>query len=228
MFIILTSIVELILILFPVYYVGNYLKKPTIKNRFRLLGLSTKRLDNFGITKEIIIGIIFAVVGIFLVGVASLVTEFLLEALFGVQIISAEDIPTSDIDFVISSADLFAIIMLVVVMITVVGTSEEILFRGFMQKGLVRQLGETWGILITAFIFAIIHLITLVFVAISSPLTFAILFILMFVPYFAISLMLGLLFRWRDQNLIAVIICHGLYNSLTVIISFIYYGVLIL
>ncbi|MGV9173103.1 MAG: CPBP family intramembrane glutamic endopeptidase [Promethearchaeia archaeon] len=220
LFIILTSIVELLLILFPVYYVGKYLKNPTINNRFRLLGLSTKRLDNLGIVKELAIGLIFAVVGIFLVGFVSLATEFLLEFFFNIQIVSAEDVPTNDIDFVISSAEIIEIILLAIIMIGVVGPSEEILFRGFMQKGLVNRLGEIWGVLITAFIFAIIHLITLVFIAVSSPFTFVVLFILMFMPYFAISLMLGLLFRWRDQNLLAVIITHGVYNALTVILAF--------
>ncbi|MFO8018342.1 MAG: CPBP family glutamic-type intramembrane protease [Promethearchaeia archaeon] len=226
-FIICTSIVELILIIFPLYYAGNYLKNPTLTNRFRLLGLSTKRLANIGIVKELAIGLFFAVVGIFLVGFVSLATEYLLEIFFDIQIVAAEEVPTNDIDLVISSADLFTIILLAVIMIGVVGPSEEILFRGFMQKGLVKQLGDKAGVLITAFIFALIHLITLVFMPMSSPFTFFILFILMFMPYFAISLMLGLIFRWRDQNLIAVIICHGLYNSFTVIFAFIFSGLLI-
>ena len=45
-----------------------------------------------------------------------------------------------------------------------------------------------------------------------------------FFPYFAISLLLGLLYEWRKQNLIAVIITHGFYDALTIIIVFIVYN----
>ena len=62
-FLILTSLVEFILILIPVRYVGKYLKQPTMKNRFALLGFSTEEFERAGVLKEVFIGIGFAILG---------------------------------------------------------------------------------------------------------------------------------------------------------------------
>ncbi|MFW9948889.1 MAG: hypothetical protein ACFFKA_02030, partial [Candidatus Thorarchaeota archaeon] len=61
------------------------------------------------------------------------------------------------------------------------------------------------------------------FLIIADPIVLALNFVLIFIPYFAISLMLGLMFKWRKENLIANIITHGVYNSITIILAFIFY-----
>jgi membrane protease YdiL (CAAX protease family) len=108
-------------------------------------------------------------------------------------------------------------------MILIIGTSEEVLFRGFLQKGLVRSLGKTWGLLVTALIFSSIHLIG-IFLYPGSITSFIVSFLLNFFPFFAISLLLGLLYSWRKENLIAVMITHGVYNALTVILAFLVFN----
>jgi hypothetical protein len=115
MFLIISSLVELILILFPVYYVGKYIERPTLKNRLSLLGFTSRKYDQIGILKEILIGIGASVVGIFLVGFVSAFMEFLVEFLFNVTIIS--DSPSSDIDIYISSANAIELILLILIMI---------------------------------------------------------------------------------------------------------------
>ncbi|MFX1480148.1 MAG: type II CAAX prenyl endopeptidase Rce1 family protein [Promethearchaeota archaeon] len=45
-------------------------------------------------------------------------------------------------------------------------------------------------------------------------------FLLSFFPYFAISLLLGWLYHWRKENLLAVMITHGVYDVLTVLIAY--------
>ena len=218
----LLSLFELIFILLPVRYVKKYLQNPTFKNRLALLGFTTKGFTKKGLIKEALIGIALAFLGVFVVYGLSYLIELILEFLFGIEIIqdasglSGDPIPV----------DLGSLILFSVVLLLVIGTSEEILFRGFMQKGLVRKLGDTWGILITALFFALIHLIGLFALALTTPLTLIITFILSFVPYFAISLMLGLLFYWRKENLIAVVIMHGVYDVLVILIAYLIYGVL--
>jgi len=220
-FVVLSSLLELIFIIFPAIYVGKYLKKPTLTNRLKLLGFTTKGYDKIEILKEVLLGLGFAVVGVFLV--------------FGVTVImdiiyfNNQMMPADEVDMMIANTDAFGLFLIVLVMILVVGTSEEVLFRGFMQKGLVRsELGEKWGIFITALIFALIHLLIYIIAFIFGEIslsTFIASFLYAFFPYMAISLLLGLLFRWRNENLIAVMITHGVYDAILLILVFLIYYV---
>lgn len=225
LFLILTSLVEVILIIFPVLYVGKYLERPTLKNRLTLLGFTSSKFDRIDIFKELLIGIGAAVVGLFLVGFVSVFMEFVVEFFFNVSIVS--DGPSSDIDIYISSANTVEMILLILIMILVVGTSEEILFRGFLQKGLVRNLGNTAGIFLTAIIFASIHLVGIFLSYFLGAINLAVMLVslfLFFFPYLAISLLLGYIYYLRNENLISVILTHGLYNSLTIVIAVIFFS----
>jgi len=222
-FIIVGMLFELIFIIVPVMYVGKYLQNPSLKNRLGLLGFTAKGYDKIKIVKEILLGLGFAVIGMFLVFSVSIIVEIILELTFGIEIVRNVSGTTTDVELFVSSADIISIILLAIVMILVIGTSEEILFRGFMQKGLVRTLGTKWGIIITAIVFSLIHLIG-IFLIILDPITLLVAFILSFLPYFAISLMLGYLYYWRHENLIAVMVTHGFYDALTIILAFFLYG----
>jgi len=225
-FIIFSSFFELVFILVPVIYVGKYLKTPSFENRLILLGFTSRGYERKGIYKEMLIGLAFAAIGIILVVVSSIFIEIILEIIFGVDIIRDVSGTTTDIEIIVSSLNIFSLIIFVIVMILIIGTSEEILFRGFMQKGLVRNLGNIWGIIISALIFSLFHLIGFFFIISESPLTFIISFLLSFVPYFSISLMLGWLYYWRNENLIAVVVTHGVYDAITIILAFIIYGMI--
>ena len=224
-FIIFSSFFELIFILVPVIYVDRYLQNPTLENRLGLLGFTLKGFNKKGIFKEILIGLGFAVLGILLVASVSFLTEFMLEIFFGIEIVRDVSSTTTDVELIISSADISSLILLSIVMIIIIGTSEEVLFRGFMQKGLMRSLGNKGGILITAFIFSMIHILGIFLIGLGTPLVLIISFFLSFVPYFVISLMLGLIYYWRNENLIAVIITHGVYNALAIILAYVFYYV---
>jgi len=223
-FLIVFSLFEFFFILIPLISVRKYLKTPTLKNSFGILGIPINQ-NRVNILKEIFLGLGYAVVGIFLVNFVSLILELILSLFFDVQGIISNQNPSSEIDMYISSSSLFEIILLILVMLIVVGPSEEIAFRGYTQKGLVRNLGNKSGIIITALIFTMIHLLTLFLTALNSPISFLVTFILMFFPYFVLSLLLGLIFYNRDENLIAPIVLHGVYNSFTVLIGYLFYNV---
>ena len=225
-FIIVLSLFELIFIVFPVMYVGKYLQNPTLENRFALLGFTSRGFEKPRIAKEALIGILFGIIGLFLVFFVTVFTEFALESIFNIEIVQETSGASGDVELMISSADILSIVLFSIEMLLVIGTSEEILFRGFMQKGLVRRLGNKGGIIVTALIFSLIHLIGVFLIDLDSPLYIIISFFLSFFPYFAISLVLGLIYQWRNENLIAVVITHGVYNSLTIISAFLFYGML--
>ena len=223
-FIIITSFAEIILVIVPIIYVKKYLKNPTIKNRFALLGFTTKGINSRRVVKEILIGIGFAVIGIIVVLVVSFFVQAIIEFFFGFAII--RDVSSSDgnVDVIILASDIPGLILLMLTMILVVGTSEEILFRGFMQKGLVRRIGKQWGLLVTALIFTFFHLIGSFLIYDIFSLSFLVSLLLAFFPYLAISSLLGFVYMWRKENLIAVIIMHGFYDALTVLMVFLSYN----
>ncbi len=224
-FLIISSFFELIFIIVPVVYVGNYLQNPTLENRLGLLGFTTRGFEKKEVLKEVLIGLGFAVIGVLLVGIVSFLTEIALETLFGVEIVNDLGNGTGDVESIIYSADIIALVLLSIVMILIIGTSEEILFRGFMQKGLMRSLGNKWGIIVTAIIFAMIHVIGVILLVLNSPLILFISFLLSFIPYFAISLLLGVIYYWRNENLLAIVITHGVYDALTIILAFNFYNI---
>ncbi len=223
-FIIFSSFIELILFIVPFLYVGKYLQRPNINNRLILLGFTTKDFNKTQLIKEILIGLGFAVIGVLLVLFVSFAMEMLLTVIFGYEIISGIIGTPGEVDILIASSDIISIILLVIIMIVIIGTSEEVLFRGFLQKGLVRSLGKTWGLLVTALIFSSVHLIA-IFLYPESVTTFVISLLLNFFPFFAISLLLGLLYYWRKENLIAVMITHGVYNAITIILAFLVFNI---
>jgi len=222
-FIIIASITELIFILVPALYVGKYLHNPTLNNRLILLGFTKRGFSKPKLVKEILIGLRFAVVGVALVLSVSFLMEIILSLIFGYETMLDFFGTAGEVDTMIASADILSIILLTIIMILIIGTTEEVLFRGFLQKGLVRSLGKSWGIVITALIFSSIHLIG-IFISPESPTIFIISLLINFFPFFAISLLLGLLFNWRKENLIAVMITHGVYNALTIILAFIVFN----
>jgi len=222
-FIIFSSFIELILFIVPMLYVGKYLKIPNLNNRLILLGFTRKSFSNKRIVKEIFIGVGFAILGVFLVLGVSFLMEVLLTVIFGYEIVYDILGTSGEVDVLITSSDILSIFWLVIIMILIIGTSEEGLFRGFLQKGLVRTLGKNWGILVTALIFSSIHLLG-IFLFPESLTSFLISLLLNFFPFFAISLLLGLLYNWRKENLIAVMITHCIYNSITIIIAFLVFN----
>ncbi|MGV9171707.1 MAG: type II CAAX prenyl endopeptidase Rce1 family protein [Promethearchaeia archaeon] len=91
---------------------------------------------------------------------------------------------------------------------------------GFEREGLVSNLGKRAGIVLSALISSLFHLTGFLLQTNQNPITLVAGFIISFVPYFTISLILGKVFEWRDENLLSVIIIHGFYNSIIFIVLF--------
>ena len=88
-----------------------------------------------------------------------------------------------------------------VYMIGFVGIAEELLFRGLLQRDLMKALGWKWGLILAALIFAVMHL------------TWRSIPELAFV--FASGLLLGYLY-YKTKSLVAPIVIHGIGNIILV------------
>ena len=108
-FVAFSSFLELLFILFPAIYVGKYLKKPTMDNRLRLLGFTAKGYDKIGILKEVILGLGFAFVGIFLVFGVTLIMDL--------DFFNSDVMPADELDKMIENADALGLILIVLVML---------------------------------------------------------------------------------------------------------------
>ncbi|MHA1338678.1 MAG: lysostaphin resistance A-like protein [Promethearchaeota archaeon] len=198
---------QFIFILVPLYFMKFYLpKNATIKEKLNLMGFPIGNLDKKQYSKEILLGILFAI--IMTIGVVA------------VQYASAYFVsfiykrPVNDFLEFSGNEDLtsmlpitpISLVFIIIIMFVSVAPSEEILFRGVSQQGFVRSFGTSAGILITALYFSLFHIYLYILLDPAY-------FLFLFFPYFLISTLLGVLYNWR-KNLIACIIAHALYNSI--------------
>jgi len=216
-FISIATIAELIFFFIPIWYVGRYIQHPTFNNRIKLLGIfNNENKDNY-ILKEVLIGLLFAVSAYFIVNLVSILTDLTFGAIFGPEFLERAYGSAEGTGFTTDmlASNILELILMIVMMILIVGPSEEIIFRGFTQKGWDRHIGQKWALICTAIFFTFFHVIPIL-----MPTE---LFLLLFPPYFVISLMLGAVYIWRKENLIACIVGHGVYNAVTISIAFLFF-----
>ena len=100
------------------------------------------------------------------------------------------------------------VIAWVLVMFCIVGLSEELLFRGFLQRRMDLYFRprsknyKTWSLIITSFIFAAIHLDLL-----GIP------------TRFVLGLFLGYLAQKRNYSILAPTVAHGFNNAIVVVLA---------
>ncbi|MFB6129880.1 MAG: lysostaphin resistance A-like protein [Salinigranum sp.] len=99
------------------------------------------------------------------------------------------------------------LLVLIPVSVIVVGPSEELLFRGVVQRYLSEGFAESTAILLTGALFSMVHLPTTV-AADANPLAVVVTLVLLF----GLSLVLSYLYVWTD-NLAVPILVHGLYDA---------------
>ena len=131
--------------------------------------------------------------------------------LFSWLISDVMNVPVQD-DPTLIASDIYELVGWVVVMFVVVGFTEEVLFRGFLQRRMemyFRGKGNPSNapikaILITSFIFAAIHLD-----------------IIGLATRFMLGIFLGFLAQRTNYSILGPSIAHGLNNALIVILLFI-------
>jgi membrane protease YdiL (CAAX protease family) len=183
--IIITTFASLGFIVTPIWYVR--------KNGYSLSSLGIKNMKSL---KEGVLGIVF--------GGALLVANLLVSLLIGF----AFGVPDTEVGFFVVET-LFEVALWVILMFAVVGFSEELLFRGFLQRRIElyfnnrRSNPGLYALIITSFIFALIHL---------DP--FGLL------NRFVLGLILGYLAQRRNYSIMAPTMAHGFNNAAVIVLVF--------
>lgn len=99
----------------------------------------------------------------------------------------------------------FQLAVMIAIFLFLVGPIEELAFRGFIQKGFENSFGKTKGLWIASALFGITH-------GLNTP--YAIL------PAFVIGLCFGYVWQRTGGNTTASALIHGVYNSISIILSY--------
>ncbi len=183
--IIITTLAEIGFIIPPIWYVR--------RNGFSLGSLGIKNMKSL---KEGILGIA--------IGGLMLVANLLVTLLIGF----AFDVPDSGVGFFAVNT-LFEVALWAILMFAVVGFSEELLFRGFLQRRMEiyfsqrRSSPGLYALIITSFIFAAIHLDLF-----GLP------------TRFVLGLILGYVAQKRNYSIMAPTMAHGFNNTAVVALVF--------
>nr|MDO8083412.1 CPBP family intramembrane metalloprotease [Candidatus Sigynarchaeum springense] len=205
----LLSVTEFVLVVPPFAITRKYRK--SVKERFMLLGWwpytgeSGRGWGRLG--RDIAWALVIALA---LVGFQFIVVV-LNDALW-TPLIPGGSSGLGDVDKSITASDPLQLVLLVASLMFIVSPTEEILFRGFLQQGLEARLDPKYALVISAMLFAIVHVI--VGFGNVSALPF------LFFPYFLLSLLLcGIYWKTKDLNL--MILVHGMYDSLLAVYLYI-------
>ncbi len=180
------SIAEIGFIIPPIYYI-----------RKRNQDQESLGIKNFSNPLEIGFGLL---IGILMLIANIIVTYFLFEW---------SGATTTAEDQMFANMNIIEVILWVVVMFTIVGFSEELLFRGFLQKRLEIYFKADYtqykfiALVVTSFIFALMHLDL-----IGLP------------TRFMLGMFLGYLAQERNYSIMGPTVAHGFNNAAVVVLAF--------
>ncbi|MEM4610294.1 MAG: CPBP family intramembrane glutamic endopeptidase, partial [Thermoproteota archaeon] len=104
---------------------------------------------------------------------------------------------------ILSPSSFIELVTLSLITILIVAPCEEILFRGFIQRGLESSLGSRGGILLSSILFGAFHL---------NP--------WQFLPAFLLGILLGYVFKKRNYRLWCPIALHAAYNVALFVLNY--------
>ncbi|MCJ7728203.1 MAG: CPBP family intramembrane metalloprotease [Actinobacteria bacterium] len=135
----------------------------------------------------------YSILSLLAIFFVSFLYMFLMNSLFGIEN------PESKIEILVGNRSISSNILLVVV--AVIGPfSEEVFFRGFLYSAFKKSWGVNVALLLSSFLFAIVHLQ-----------------LYSFIPLIIIGWLLAYLFE-KTKSLLMPIFLHGVYNLILILI----------
>jgi membrane protease YdiL (CAAX protease family) len=212
----LVGALSLIFLILPLMWVQRYYKqKMSNKKRFEELGFPLDKYSRKELIREILLGTLFGILGVFLVWGLQFIANYLVYWIFGVNITGLMESGGVDEYDLLSPDTSLELILFVLMIFLFVGLPEEILFRGFVQRSFETKLKRPSATLLTAIYFTIFH----IFIYFLIPA----IFLFLFIPYLGISLFLGLIRNWR-KDIYAAVVAHIVYD---IILTIVIYSILV-
>ena len=199
----------------PLWWVNRYYPgKLTLRQRLDVLGLPLEKYKRPELIREILLGTLLGLVMVFIAFGFQIVGSLLIQWIYGVDIMNFMDgINFEDFDLT-SPGKFWELLLFVLQMLLFVGFSEEIMFRGFVQRSFESKMNKPAALLLTAVFFGLFHIYILI---IYPPI-----FLFFLIVYLGVSIFLGVVRNWR-KDLWAVGAAHVMYNCIqTIIIYFIF------
>ncbi|MHA1561920.1 MAG: lysostaphin resistance A-like protein [Promethearchaeota archaeon] len=208
----LISFSSLLFFLIPILWIQRYYPgKLSLKERLSELGIPLEKYSRKELIREILLGFLLGLIAVFLVLLLQLISYYLILLIFDVDIYNFLEAFQFD-DFAITIPNsVFELILFILMMSFLIGLPEEIMFRGFVQRSFENSLTKPAAMVLTAVYFALFH----IFLYILQP----ILLFFLVIPYFGLSILLGLIRNWRG-DIIATIMAHIIYNCTQTFIIF--------
>ncbi|WP_371806307.1 CPBP family glutamic-type intramembrane protease [Candidatus Lokiarchaeum ossiferum] len=214
-FVFIVGSFSLFFLIVPIWWVNRYYPgKLTLRQRLDVLGLPFDKYTKPELVREILLGIFLGLIMVFLALGFQIIGSIIVKAFYGVDVITfMEGIEFDDFDLT-SPGQFWELLLFVLQMALFVGYSEEVMFRGFVQRSFESKMNKPASLLLTAVFFGLFH----IYVYIVMPP----IFLFFLIVYLGISIFLGLVRNWR-KDLIAAGSAHIIYNCIqTIIIYFIF------
>ncbi|MHA1890427.1 MAG: lysostaphin resistance A-like protein [Promethearchaeota archaeon] len=207
---IFVSLLELLFLLgAAIYFKIKKLKiQKEFKHRIKTPRISSKKQ----VLKETFIGASFGVI-LLLVGMAfQVLVKSLVVAIAGSEFYN--DATSGSVNTIPEKITFTDLLITSTIMFTLVAFCEEFFFRALIFRDLRKKVSQAAAIIISSSTFAIYHVMPGI-VPLQTFITF-------FPYYFFIGILLCLLYEWRNNSLLTVVIAHGFFNTIILILQFLF------
>jgi len=201
------SFLELLFILIPALIAAR-VEDTTLKTQFNEMGFQKLEIGVIYIIIEIIVGLASGLFLYLISGYIYIFFQSIIEAILGVQFFETGE--SSAISTHPHQPSIIQLVILLVLQFIIIAISEEAFFRGFLIKKFRNKFELPFSIMMSSILFTLYHVPPFL-VPLSTVIS-------LFGFYFTFGLFLSLLFISFKDSLISVILCHGFYNFLVILL----------
>lgn len=201
------TFLELLFIIIPAFIAAK-IEHTTLKIQLNEMGFRKSKGGDFQIIIKIVIGLASGLLLYLVGGYIYLFFQSIAEAILGANFFETGE--SSAISTHPQQPNIIQLAILLVLQFVIVAVSEEAFFRGFLINIFQNKFRNSLSIILSSILFTLYHVPPFL-VPFSTIIS-------LFGFYFTFGLLLSLLFILFKKSLVPVILCHGLYNFLVLLL----------